>query len=158
MSATKPAITSTPRGRKYRSIRIYFFESVIPGDPLKPVRDGGTSSFRKSVILGPAQKMRQAESFTPYIRGVSMSCEHLRRFIDESTAAQMKTWIEKQTLIARAYLSGLRRRLGPQPMANLTPIELPDEDAIINETFKRILGNHDDGYVWDGATAPTTTA
>jgi DNA-directed RNA polymerase specialized sigma24 family protein len=82
-----------------------------------------------------------------------MSCEHFRRFIDESTAAQMKTWIEKQTLIARAYLSGLRRRLGPQPMANLTPIELPDEDAIVNETFKRILGNHDEGYVWDGAGA-----
>jgi hypothetical protein len=37
--------------------------------------------------------------------------------------------------------------------ANLTPIELPDEDAIVNETFKRILGNHDDGYVWDGVGA-----
>jgi len=76
-------------------------------------------------------------------------CDHLRNFIQESTPAQLKLWVKKQSLIARAFRKGMRNRHGRQVVTNSVSIELPDEDAIVNETIARVLGSHE-GYGWDG--------
>jgi DNA-directed RNA polymerase specialized sigma24 family protein len=72
-----------------------------------------------------------------------MSCEHLRAFWAKNTPtqSQFETWIKKQTIIAAALRNRLRRYLSE------TSAELPEADAIVNETIVRILDNRDD-YTW----------
>jgi hypothetical protein len=77
-----------------------------------------------------------------------MTPNYLRTFIDSSSRIELARWVKKQTLIARAYRNVLSKRFGSQDMVNSTPLELPEEDAIVNVAIERVLVECD-GYVWD---------
>jgi hypothetical protein len=78
-----------------------------------------------------------------------MSCEQFRKFIDSLTARELSDWSKKQTVLARGLRKGLSNRLKIGDTLKSTPIELPDDEAIVDATIARILSAHDEGYVWD---------
>jgi hypothetical protein len=76
-------------------------------------------------------------------RGQLMSSEHLREFFAQKTKRQLLEWVENQL----AKISGLRRVA--RRHARVSNELLPQPEAVVNETIRHILCDHE-GYVWDG--------